>query len=313
MAFSNLDDIYSYAYWRHCIPLGDGNFTPGVRFSNNWERLHFPKDMSGMSFLDVGANDGMYCFLAEEKGAKKVVATDIYHNDIHNWEMTMGWPVYGIQAVKQYKKSNVEIISSSLFDLDFPEKSFDYVFCGNVIIWLNDPYSAHLKLASIASNILHIREDMFVNDLPAQLRFSKLSKSGNANSMFAANKNYYREVLTAAGFKRIDFYEIDEELEWREFIQKCPKIIAPKGIDVFTLPQQNQAAQHLSLEKTGRISAEVNGKCFVVGIGWLNKTDLQLIPEDSTPPSQLHALKRDFLNWKNKNNRQGNFSIIAQR
>lgn len=309
----DLDSIYSYAYWRHCISLGDGHYTPGVRFENNWQKLHFPESMKGMSFLDVGANDGMYCFLAEEKGASRAVAVDIYHQETHHWEMTMGWPLYGIQAVKDYKGSKVEIESMSVLELSFPERSFDYVFCGNVIMWVNDPYSAHLKLASIAAKTLHIREDMFVNDGPAQLRFSKLWKPGSSNPMFAANKAYYREVLGAAGYKSIEFFEVDEQQEWREFIRKCPRITVPAGVDIYKLPQDSSKLDVLKETRNGRISAEVNGKCYVVGIGWLRKEDVVLKEENSSEPSLFLRLKSQFNDWRNKEHRQGNFSIIAHR
>ena len=310
---NSLDSIYAYAYWRHCISLGDGNFTPGVRFENNWEKLHFPSSLKGMSFLDVGANDGMYCFLAESRGASRVVAVDIYHNERHQWEMTNGWPVYGIQAVKDYRKSKVEIESKSILDLNYTERSFDYVFCGNVIMWVNDPYSAHLKLAAIAGKTLHIREDMFVNEGPAQLRFSKLWKPGGEKPMFAANKTYYREVLGAAGFKDIEFYEIDEQQEWREFIRKCPRIIAPAGTSTFVLPQNAEPSGVLCESRNGRISAQVGDKAYVVGIGWLRIGDLKIITEDSADPSVFQRWKMRLENRRNRENRQSNFSIIAHR
>lgn len=308
-----MDSIYNYHFWRHRIPLGNNTYTPGVRHEDQWNDLHFPEDLKGMSFLDAGANDGMYSFIAESKGAGDIVATDIYHDDKHNWEMTNGWPNYGILTAKNYLGSKVEVHSLSVYDLDKLNRKFDYIFCGNVIIWLNDPYGAHVKLASLANKVLHLREDMIVGEGPAQMRFSKLWKPGSAIPLFAANKTYYREVFKAAGFTSVEFYEVDEDRQWREFVTRCPKVSLMANTNTYLLPRDTSPMGMLNEAKTGRISERVNGKAYIVGIGWVAESDCTMIKEDLSAPSLFQRMKKALKRWREGENREANMAIIARR
>jgi len=62
--------------WFHTIELGDGVVTKGIGIQTHGAEI-FP-DVSGRSVLDVGAWDGCYSFMAEQRGAKRVVALDNY-------------------------------------------------------------------------------------------------------------------------------------------------------------------------------------------------------------------------------------------
>src|SRR5882757_8695768 len=64
--------------WWHTIKLGDGLVTPGREPANESRDpyLRIPEDLTGKIVLDVGAWDGKYSFLAEQRGANSVVALD---------------------------------------------------------------------------------------------------------------------------------------------------------------------------------------------------------------------------------------------
>jgi hypothetical protein len=65
--------------WFHQIDLGHGILTPGD--GKNRQKLagfHLPDDLTGKTFLDVGAWDGFFSFEAERCGASRVLATDSY-------------------------------------------------------------------------------------------------------------------------------------------------------------------------------------------------------------------------------------------
>jgi tRNA (mo5U34)-methyltransferase len=62
--------------WFHTIDLGHGVVTKGVGV--HWHSAETFPDFSGRSVLDIGAWDGYYSFLAEQNGAKRVVALDHY-------------------------------------------------------------------------------------------------------------------------------------------------------------------------------------------------------------------------------------------
>ena len=63
--------------WFHTFSLDGGAlYTPGVARDHRYRIPVLPDDLSGMSVLDVGTFDGFYAFLAEARGAERVVAVD---------------------------------------------------------------------------------------------------------------------------------------------------------------------------------------------------------------------------------------------
>ncbi len=81
--------LLSYPYWRQCIELDANYKTPGRVDKEFWNMLHFPDDLTERSFLDVGANDGLFSFIAEKKGAKRIISSDLYKEDVGSMEI--GW------------------------------------------------------------------------------------------------------------------------------------------------------------------------------------------------------------------------------
>jgi len=71
--------VAAVPYWWHSIDLGFGVSTPGAKtaefLAGESASLDLP-DLNGKSVLDIGAWDGFYSFLAEERGAARVVACD---------------------------------------------------------------------------------------------------------------------------------------------------------------------------------------------------------------------------------------------
>jgi tRNA (mo5U34)-methyltransferase len=66
-------------FWWHSIDVGFGVTTPGAKtaafLDEESASLDLP-DLRGLSVLDIGAWDGFYSFLAESRGAARVVACD---------------------------------------------------------------------------------------------------------------------------------------------------------------------------------------------------------------------------------------------
>ena len=64
--------------WFHTFSL-DGSkelYTHGIARDHRYRIPALPEDFGGMSVLDVGTFDGFYAFLAEARGARRVVAVD---------------------------------------------------------------------------------------------------------------------------------------------------------------------------------------------------------------------------------------------
>ena len=66
-------------HWYQSIELGEGLITPGETGEatrHKLEMMDLPSDMSGMSVLDIGCNEGFFAFEAERRGANRVMALD---------------------------------------------------------------------------------------------------------------------------------------------------------------------------------------------------------------------------------------------
>ena len=64
--------------WYHSIDLGNGVVTRGMSDPKNAVGVDQFPPFAGRSVLDIGAWDGYYSFLAERRGASRVVALDHY-------------------------------------------------------------------------------------------------------------------------------------------------------------------------------------------------------------------------------------------
>lgn len=307
-----LKKIYEIPFWRQKIELEPGVFTPGSSvFPELWEIMKLPESLNGSSFLDVGANDGLFSFLAEEKGAEKVVAVDIYSDSADSSTMTNGWSSKCIETVKKYKNSTIQIRSNSLYDLENWDEKFDIVFCSNVVIWLNDIFKAHKILSEITNSTLIIREDILLNTKGAQLRFSNLHRKNPTQGHFIGNKDYYREVLTQLGFNSITFLDIREDLIWSEYTKNHPVYFIKKGATVFDSFDTENSNSQLEQEKSVRMSAKINDRIYFRGLGWIETSDLNEIKPISTSKFRMNL--KNFLKRISFKPYEANYIIVARK
>lgn len=307
-----LKKIYEIPFWRQKIELEPGVFTPGSSvFPELWEIMKLPESLNGLSFLDVGANDGLFSFLAEEKGAEKVVAVDIYSDSADSSTMTNGWSSKCIETVKTYKNSTIQIRSNSLYDLENWDEKFDIVFCSNVVIWLNDIFKAHKILSEITNSTLIIREDILLNTKGAQLRFSNLHRKNPTQGHFIGNKDYYREVLTQLGFNSITFLDIREDLIWSEYTKNHPVYFIKKGATVFDSFDTENSNSQLEQEKSVRMSAKINDRIYFRGLGWIETSDLNEIKPISTSKFRMNL--KNFLKRISFKPYEANYIIVARK
>ena len=65
-------------FWFHTFALNRAGrlYTPGAARDHRYRIPAVPKSFEGLSVLDVGTFDGFYAFLAEARGARRVMAID---------------------------------------------------------------------------------------------------------------------------------------------------------------------------------------------------------------------------------------------
>jgi tRNA (mo5U34)-methyltransferase len=128
--------------WFHTFSLDGGSrYTPGVARDHRYRIPALPEDLGGRSVLDVGTFDGFYAFLAESRGATRVVAVDNeqYRDWVHaRWgaELVGG---EGFRAIAELLGSRVEYRRLDAFDLDAITETFDLIFCFGILHRVSDP------------------------------------------------------------------------------------------------------------------------------------------------------------------------------
>ena len=130
--------------WYHSIELRPGVVTPGRAAERNvLPFLGIPDDLSGVSVLDIGCWDGFFSFECERRGAKRVVASDV-------WE-TFGRDAFDFARAEL--NSAVEPVQASVYDL--PEvlggERFDLVLFLGVLYHLRHPLLAIEKVAEVTA------------------------------------------------------------------------------------------------------------------------------------------------------------------
>ena len=126
----------SVPLWFHTFALSPGIYTPGIARDHGYRLPVLGADrFAGRSVLDVGAFDGFYSFLAEGRGARRVVAVDN--------EQYVGWiasrfgidlePSAGFRTIATLLRSGVEYRRLDALEVGSIGESFDVVFCFGIL------------------------------------------------------------------------------------------------------------------------------------------------------------------------------------
>jgi tRNA (mo5U34)-methyltransferase len=135
--------------WYHSLELAPGFVTDGhFDLRDEIDRHRLPERMDGMRALDVGTYDGFWAFEMERRGAE-VVALDLED------PFEIDWPAFqprvhpteplgqGFRLARSIFDSRVERVECSVYETT-PEAlgTFDFAFCGSVLIHLRDQFGA---------------------------------------------------------------------------------------------------------------------------------------------------------------------------
>lgn len=148
--------------WYHTIELGDGLVTRGKYDHRSVvHRYGIPHSLEGKTALDVGTWDGFWAFELERRGAERVVAMDIGSYKDFDW---LPWiresldpedlPSNKFRLAHRALDSKVEHETCNIYDLS-PERlgTFDLVFCGSLLLHLQNPLKALVALRSVAREL----------------------------------------------------------------------------------------------------------------------------------------------------------------
>ena len=146
--------------WYHTLELGDGIVTEAM-FDHRpvLDRYPVPSDLSGLSCLDVGTMDGFWAFEMERRGAASVTAIDLDDPEASDWPASLRGSDKALDETKAERfalakralGSSVERVTLSVYDLGPALGTFDFVFCGDLLVHLKDPVTAVERIRSVCT------------------------------------------------------------------------------------------------------------------------------------------------------------------
>ena len=164
----------SVPLWFHTFALAPGVYTPGIARDHGYRLGVLGGDrVTGRSVLDVGAFDGFYSFLAEARGARRVVAVD--NEQYVDWVrarfgVTLEGGV-GFRAIAGLVGSRVEYRRMDALDVRELGERFDVVLCFGILHSVSDPIALLQALAGVLAPggelVLETYGSRLVSDAPA--------------------------------------------------------------------------------------------------------------------------------------------------
>jgi tRNA (mo5U34)-methyltransferase len=160
-ASSDLRSAVERYPWYHTLELPDGVVTPGM-FDHRPVLHHYPlpADLRGMRCLDVATMDGFWAFEMERRGAASVTALDLEDPESLDWPASLR--ADHDRSLDETKAdrfalaaaalgSKVERVLLSAYDLSPALGSFDFVFCGDLLLHVKDPISIVENIRSVCT------------------------------------------------------------------------------------------------------------------------------------------------------------------
>ena len=130
-------------FWFHTFALNraEGIYTPGVAIDHRYRLPFLPACFATLRVLDVGTFDGFYAFVAEARGAKRVVAID---SEQHVEWVRARWGSEaeggrGLRTIARLLGSRVEYRRLEASRLDELGETFDFAFCLGILHRVTDP------------------------------------------------------------------------------------------------------------------------------------------------------------------------------
>ncbi|HUY65149.1 MAG TPA: class I SAM-dependent methyltransferase [Acidimicrobiales bacterium] len=200
--------------WYHTLDLGNGVVTPGMFDHRGTESRHLlPDDLSGLRCLDVGTMDGYWAFAMERRGASEVVAVDMPDNpEGLDWPASLRPTV--VKTVDETKTARFELVRGALgssvrrelrsvYDLDVDLGTFDFVFCGDLLVHLKDPATALERIRRVCG-----ASAVICNPTKEQFPFRRrpLAQFDGIDEFewWLPNQAALERMVLAAGFSRVE-------------------------------------------------------------------------------------------------------------
>lgn len=287
-----LEKVHEVKYWRHRIDLGNGIFTPGRQHPRAFEKLRLPNDLSGKTVLDIGAWDGLFSFEAEKRGAKRVLATDIWYEpkmDKEWWE-DIREGMKGFLTAREILNSKVEYKNIDVYDIS-PETvgMFDIVLFLGVLYHLKDPFLALRNVASVTKEMAIVETHAVKtrNENVPLMRFHPTVELGaNPSNWWSPNLLCLKRLMLGSGFKRVEVVPQVDLSKYKANTARLGKIVAdshirfqpdPKAEIITNLGKGDKVLVVGTRGDWYRVEIQIPTKDFEQKRqGWVEKTSVQV-------------------------------------
>jgi tRNA (mo5U34)-methyltransferase len=199
--------------WYHTLELGNGVVTKGM-FDHRpvLDRYPIPADLSGKRCLDVATMDGYWAFEMERRGAASVTALDLEDPEELDWpaalradhDKTMDeTKAERFALAKEALGSNVERVLLSAYDLSAALGTFDFVFCGDLLLHLKDPITPVENIRSVCT------ESAVIANVITKFRMYEKRPMAELDGIdtftwWTTNLAGFVRIVRAAGFARVE-------------------------------------------------------------------------------------------------------------
>ena len=290
--------ILSYTNYRQSIKLSPRYSTPGTVDKTLWEYIGLPESLKSKTFLDVGTNDGLLAFEAENRGALHVTASDIYIGETEN--MQNGWSKEGIDLLVDYFKSKIEIHTKGVYYLTELKSEYDIVVVSHIINWLEDIDEAIKQLAAVTSGSLYISDGFLKkNNLPKKEVPKGMPMRYMYNILFITN------LLKINGFKKVEVTPLNAQKLFLNNYLKFPRIYVKNNTKIYSYPSLDASmVKTTDKDVTETVNHQLDNFYHVFGIGWLHENDVVISYQNPSllfkvcNTIRLKSIYLKFLNFK---------------
>lgn len=201
--------------WYHTIDLGHGIVTPGFFDHRPFiAEYRLPESLKGKRVLDVATFDGFWAIELEKRGADEVVSVDLAKvSDIdlapsvravmtrEELDAELG---VGFKIVKDALGSQVKREVISVYDLS-PERlgTFDFVFCGDLLIHLQCPVRAVEAISSVTSGIAYFVELYDPSMSMGDYRLANYQGGKTDRVWWSFSEDMLKQMISDSGFAEV--------------------------------------------------------------------------------------------------------------
>jgi hypothetical protein len=204
----------------HRFDLGDGVVLRGhydmTRYIHHYG---LPDSLAGKTALDIGTASGFWAHQLARRGAS-TTAIDVWDSRV-------------FEQVRKCVGVDVRYVQKDVYDLDPSFGTFDFVFCGSLLLHLSDQFRVIQNIRSVCTGeaiiATAIMSDPAVEDKPYAEFAGIPAPDGDYWTYWMPNVKTIENMLLAAGFSQVE--EISRfGLATTEDLEDRPSFLAPHAV-----------------------------------------------------------------------------------